>query len=396
MTYPVSTTAVAPTPTTSSFGLNETTWGELKSDVKKGPCKRLQLLVRLFGQPEEHHFLKEKPALATKLAVMCIRQWKKGQLDKPTLQKAIDQFKKHEVFTREKLIEKVSIPCQDGTVRINKELLVFQSDYFKTMFTSPMKIGTAEDRHKVQLPSINENYHTAAVEIFKNYIYSGKLPELGTSRDVTAIQTVVEILQIAHVEELKDLITFYTKELKKILPACVITTEKELDLVLKLLDQLAPLELVVELLAKPEPISTTITSLSLTAIGLYIGQPIKTLEVPSDSSSNLLISIDQLPFLDVSQQLVPRPVDPVDPVDPVNPPPLEPSPSEQVVQKALLKLIGGIYISTKAELDLVGLLPFYPEELFKNITDISFKDKSEFEPDQMASAQEAIRLVLGL
>lgn len=274
-----------PMRSTTPFGLNQQTWQQLKADVKKGPCKRLEILAKTLALPADHLFLREDPKLAAKLSTMMLRQWSREKLlNKKTLLNIVEQFQKHKVYRRGTPIEKVIVHCVDGTVPFNKQLLILQSDYFNRHFAS--SVGTETDKYQIRLLEL-DNFHKATVELFKDKLYDGTWPALDPDGGLTTIQTAVEVIKLTHMDQLTDGFDLYVSRLKTFLDTYVIKNEEQLEQTLELLTPLIP-------------INKELTSLYILAIERYIGQKLELR--PIVDSPHYLVSINQLPLMDISRK----------------------------------------------------------------------------------------------
>lgn len=330
------------------FALNETSWKKLKEDVKKGPCKRLEILAKILSYPGEHPFFEKEPKLAAKLSIMLIKQWNKGNISTELRLKVQAQCYKYNIYKKAALPEKVHLKCIDGTVSFNKVMILTNDSAYRTYLNSH-KMEKGQDITISE--GMHSSMHKAAMDIIKEYTYTTILKPLDPDGGITSIETAVELLLWF---KCKTIQSSYQKEIHTCLDKCVIPDEETLEKILALLKRIPPLE------SKAKP-------LQLRAVERFIGQRLNLMSLANNFYS---LSVDQLSSLLDSTRKQPFPN------------------QKHVVENTLLQYIRGITIPSESNLDLITMLPFYPKELFKNIFTVDFLTKRP--ESQMTLACEAL------
>ncbi len=188
----------------SRFPLNEETFPELKEEVKQGNLERLQLFIELFSKAISHPFLREKNPIATTFAKYIVKKSIKGVLeDKIKTLLCVGTFRSYDIFSTGNLPKNVEFVCKDGVVHINKQLLCYFSDVFKAMLTSFFKEKEKDEGlHRL---NYEEKYHCKAVQILKDYIYTGNLLSFCVEPTFESIRDAVEFLSFANYAQVRDI-----------------------------------------------------------------------------------------------------------------------------------------------------------------------------------------------
>ena len=283
--------ATAPTITTrpSRYGFDETEFETLKEEVKKGKLSNLKKQITAFSLPIKHSFLVEDPILAAKLSNLILKKANKGKLSPIKCEKKISscvrQFQIHQVYLHGIPTEKVKLVCKDGEVRINKELLCYQSSYFLKMLSCQMKEKKNEDGE--QLIDFSYAFDSFTVNILKKWLYEGKWTELDKNLGILSLKRAGNAACFAHMIEWSVGFEKYNQKTKTLLLEYQIQNDQELEKALRIAHHLIPLD-------------EEYRDICFSLLEKKLGCTVEKIKVPH--TDFFVISIDQLALLCVEER----------------------------------------------------------------------------------------------